>query len=170
MASHVVRRYVMATEAQVADVLGISRQESPLWIMRAVTEGLPLNCLDRVVGRVAPEDKGFVFRVVPRPTLARRRKAASVPAVLLADEGSRVARLAEVWAMACDVWGSDEEARAFLFRPHPMLEDQAPIDVVLATEFGQPIVEGILPTARIRFSMRPGRACFPGDGTLRPAR
>src|SRR5271165_2989282 len=143
----------MATEAEVADVLGIPGTGSPLWIMHAVTEGLPLSSLDRVVGRVAPADKGFVFRVVPRPTLARRRKAmgasASEPAVLSADEGSRVARLAEVWAMAREVWGSDEEARAFLFRPHPMLEGQAPIDVVLATEFGRPIVEGIL--GRLRY-------------------
>jgi putative toxin-antitoxin system antitoxin component (TIGR02293 family) len=138
----------MVTEVQVADVLGISGTGSPLWIMHAVTDGLPLSALDRVVGRLAPDDKAFVFRVVPRPTLARRRKAVgssvSELAVLSADEGSKVARLAEVWAMARDVWGSDEEARAFLFRPHPMLEGQTPIDVVLATEFGRPIVEGIL--------------------------
>jgi putative toxin-antitoxin system antitoxin component (TIGR02293 family) len=140
-----VKGRAMTTEAQIADVLGIAGTGSPLWIMHAVTDGLPLSSLDRLVGRVAPDDKGFVHRVVPRPTLARRRKAAaSEPAVLSADEGSKVARLAEVWAMARDVWGSDEEARAFLFRPHPMLEGQAPIDVVLATEFGRPIVEGIL--------------------------
>jgi len=42
------------------------------------------------------------------------------------------------------VWGSDDAARAFLFRPHPMLEGQRPIDVVLANEFGRPLVEGIL--------------------------
>lgn len=143
----------MTTEAQIADVLGIAGTGSPLWIMHAVTEGLPLSSLDRVVGRVAPEDSGFVYRMVPRPTLARRRKAvgsaAPAPGVLSADEGSKVARLAEVWAMAREVWGSDEEARAFLFRPHPMLEGQTPIDVVLATEFGRPIVEGIL--GRLRY-------------------
>jgi putative toxin-antitoxin system antitoxin component (TIGR02293 family) len=46
--------------------------------------------------------------------------------------------------MARDVWGGEDAARAFLFRPHPMLEGQRPVDVVLATEFGRPLVEGIL--------------------------
>lgn len=60
------------------------------------------------------------------------------------DEGAKVVRLAEVWALAREVWGSDAEARGFLFRPHPMLEGRRPIDVVLANEFGRPLVEGIL--------------------------
>jgi putative toxin-antitoxin system antitoxin component (TIGR02293 family) len=64
--------------------------------------------------------------------------------LLSPTEGARVARLAEVWAMARRVWGSDAEARAFLFRPHPMLEGGRPIDVVIADEFGRPLVEGIL--------------------------
>ena len=55
-----------------------------------------------------------------------------------------MARLASVWALAREVWGSDEAARDFLFRPHPMLEGRAPVDVVLANEFGRPLVEGIL--------------------------
>ena len=75
------------------------------------------------------------------------RLAGEIPdcsAVLSPDEGAKVARLAEVWAMARDVWGDDAAARAFLFRPHPMLEGERPVDVVLATEFGRPLVEGIL--------------------------
>ncbi len=66
-------------------------------------------------------------------------------------EGAKVARLAEVWAMARRVWGSDVEARAFLFRPNPMLDGGRPIDVVIADEFGRPLVEGILRKAPIRF-------------------
>ena len=38
----------------------------------------------------------------------------------------------------------EAEARAFLFRPHPMLDNRRPVDVVLASEFGRPLVEGIL--------------------------
>ena len=63
---------------------------------------------------------------------------------LSAEEGSRVARLAAVWDLALEVWGSEDAARAFLFRPHPLLDGRLPVDVVLTNEFGRPLVEGIL--------------------------
>jgi putative toxin-antitoxin system antitoxin component (TIGR02293 family) len=141
------------TQSDTARILGLSppsgQPVSPMWISHAVTDGLPITALDSVIHHVAPDDKSFAYRVIPRPTLARRRHALQTrskpaQAVLSPEEGSKVARLAEVWAMARDVWGSDAEARAFLFRPHPLLEGQKPIDVVLATEFGRPLVENIL--------------------------
>ena len=109
-------------------------------------KGLPLSALDQVVHDVAPEDSGFAYRLVPRATLARRRKGVgeAEQARLSPDEGSRVVRLAKVWALAQEVWGGDQAARAFLFRPHPLLEGRRPVDVVLANEFGRPLVEGIL--------------------------
>jgi putative toxin-antitoxin system antitoxin component (TIGR02293 family) len=118
-------------------------------LMSEVEKGLPLTALDRLAKAVAPGDAGFAFRLVSRATLARRRKALTmagnpVAARLSADESARVARLAEVWALACEVWGGDAAARDFLFRAHPMLEGRRPIDVVLANEFGRPLVEGIL--------------------------
>ncbi|HEY1934917.1 MAG TPA: antitoxin Xre/MbcA/ParS toxin-binding domain-containing protein [Acetobacteraceae bacterium] len=117
--------------------------------MSEVEKGLPLSALDRLAKAVAPDDAAFAFRMVPRATLARRRKVLvtsrnSQAARLTAEESARVARLAEVWALAREVWGGDEAARAFLFRSHPMLEGRRPIDVVLANEFGRPLVEGIL--------------------------
>jgi putative toxin-antitoxin system antitoxin component (TIGR02293 family) len=121
---------------------------SSVSLMREVEDGLPLAALDRLAEAVAPGDAGFAFRVVPRATLARRRKAVATGggagARLSADEGARVARLMQVWALAREVWGGDEAARAFLFRPHPMLEMHSPIDVVLTNEFGRPLVESIL--------------------------
>jgi putative toxin-antitoxin system antitoxin component (TIGR02293 family) len=135
----------------VAEVLGIGEAKSgPLSLMTLMSEverGLPLAALDRVVRSLSPGDGSFAFRLVPRATLARRRKQAASPEAgsrLSADEGARVARLAEVWAFAREVWGSDEEARDFLFRPHPLLEGRRPVDVVLANEFGRPLVDAIL--------------------------
>ena len=129
----------------VPEVLGLRGRGSPsrMSLMNEVERGLPLSALDRVAKAVAPDDAGFAFRMVPRATLARRRKGMAT-ARLSAEESARVARLAQVWALALEVWGSDEEARAFLFRPHPMLDERRPIDVVLANEFGRPLVEGIL--------------------------
>jgi putative toxin-antitoxin system antitoxin component (TIGR02293 family) len=117
-------------------------------LMRQVERGIPVSVLDRVTREVAPNDANFVFRIIPKATLARRRKADTLhdtaKAVLSQEEGGRVARVAEVWASALDVWGSAEAARAFLFRPHPLLEGERPMDVVLANEFGRPVVLNIL--------------------------
>jgi putative toxin-antitoxin system antitoxin component (TIGR02293 family) len=143
----------------VSDVLGIG-VSGPLLLMSAVKAGLPLASLDRVVGAVAPSDLQFAFRIIPRATLARRRKAlaiagdqatAKTPAEgrLSAEEGTRLARLASVWAMALDVWGGEDAARRFMFEAHPLLHGRRPVDVVLESELGRPVVEGIL--GRLRY-------------------
>lgn len=151
----------MVSARETADVLGIGvpveALESVMWMSRQVSAGLPLSSLERVAEKLAPDDKGFVYGIVPKATWARRRKALhaaqregpvvdqqTARAALSLEESAKVARLAEVWTMARRVWGSDDAARAFLFRPHPMLEGQRPIDVVIANEFGRPLVEGIL--------------------------
>ncbi|HEY6439445.1 MAG TPA: antitoxin Xre/MbcA/ParS toxin-binding domain-containing protein [Acetobacteraceae bacterium] len=136
----------------VPELLGLrkhsARSGSALGLMSDVEKGLPLSALDRIVHFVAPDDAGFVYRLVPRATLARRR-GQHTPR-LTAEESARVARLASVWAFAKDVWKTDEAARRWLFHPHMMLEDRRPIDVVLASEFGRPLVESIL--GRLKYS------------------
>jgi len=131
----------------VSQMLGI-RTAGPLPLMSAVEDGLPLAALDRVVRSVAPDDSGFAFRIVPRATLARRRKAfggADRPeGRLSAEESTRLARFATVWTLALDVWGGEEAARRFMFEAHPLLHGRRPADVVLENEFGRPVVEGIL--------------------------
>jgi putative toxin-antitoxin system antitoxin component (TIGR02293 family) len=132
----------------VSDVLGI-RVPGPFRLMSAVEEGLPLSSLDRVVHAVAPSDHKFAFRIIPRATLARRRKALATAkdrsaGRLSAEEGTRLARLAGVWAMAVEVWGGEDAARRFMFEAHPLLHGRRPIDVVLESELGRPVVEGIL--------------------------
>jgi putative toxin-antitoxin system antitoxin component (TIGR02293 family) len=143
------QRSLMMAAATVDEVLGLRIGRPATALIQEIEKGLPLTALDRVAKAVAPEDAGFAFRMVPRATLARRRKALAeardaAAARLSTEESARVARLAAVWALAREVWGGEEEARAFLFRPHPMLEGRRPVDVVLASEFGRPLVEGIL--------------------------
>ncbi len=119
----------------------------PLPLMAAVEDGLPLTSLDRVVQLVAPSDDKFVFRIVARATLARRRKALAEDRPegrLSAEEGARLARLAAVWAMALEVWGGEQAARRFMFEEHGLLHGRRPVDVVLENELGRPVVEGIL--------------------------
>lgn len=76
-----------------------------------------------------------------RPATYERRKSKHR---LSSDEGMRLARLARVWGLALEVWQTEAEARDFLFRPHAMLEDRRPIDVVIQSEIGGELVLDIL--------------------------
>ena len=106
----------------------------------AVAAGLPLSALERLVRSLSPEDEGLRFAFVPRPTLARRQHQKR----LSPEESARVARVAAVFDLAREAWGSDAEARAFLRRPHPLLEDRTPLELSLATDVGARIVENLL--------------------------
>lgn len=139
---------VSAIADPIAEILGI-RASGLLPLMSAVEQGLPLSSLDRVVHSVAPSDTKFSHRISPRATLARRRKALASATGrsegrLSAEEGTRLVRLASVWAMALDVWGGEEAARRFMFEAHPLLHGRLPVDIVLENELGRPVVEGIL--------------------------
>jgi putative toxin-antitoxin system antitoxin component (TIGR02293 family) len=133
----------MLTMEHVADVLGLPRKpvsDSPIALVAWIEAGLPLGALDRVAALVAPGDAQFKYRLVPRATYKRRKTRR----VLSAEEGTRLIRLAQVWGGALDVWGDKAEARHFLFRPHAMLEDKRPIDLVIQSEFGAEMVADVL--------------------------
>ncbi len=83
--------------------------------------------------------------IVAKSTLARRLKANER---LTPAEGEKVARLARIWAMAKEVWGSEADARRFLETPHPLLEGRPPREVA-ESEIGAREVENIL--GRLRF-------------------
>jgi putative toxin-antitoxin system antitoxin component (TIGR02293 family) len=132
---------------EIAVILGLARGEkgqltSPLAIIRGIERGLTVTVLDRVSRRVAPSDVNFKYHIVPKATLARRKKGEQ--GRLSIDESDRLVRLVKVWMFAREAWGSDEEARAFLFRPHAMLEGRKPMDVMLRTDLGARLVEDIL--------------------------
>jgi putative toxin-antitoxin system antitoxin component (TIGR02293 family) len=133
------------TVAAVASALGITKkgQRSTLDIIDEIAKGLPVEALQRLASRIAPDDANFKFQIVPKATLARRKNQPG--AHLTSDESDRLARLAKVWTFAREVWGDDEEsARAFLFRPHALLAGRRPIDLSLRTELGARLVEDIL--------------------------
>jgi putative toxin-antitoxin system antitoxin component (TIGR02293 family) len=127
----------------VAKVLGLSEKRSsisPIGLAAWIDDGLPIAALERVASLVAPGDAQFKYRLVPRATYGRRKDSK----VLSAEEGARIARLARIWSLAVDVWRDPADARDFLFRPHAMLEDKRPIDVVIQSEFGAEAVVDIL--------------------------
>jgi putative toxin-antitoxin system antitoxin component (TIGR02293 family) len=137
--------------ATVADLLGVSpkKAETTLALAYSVQKGLPVSALDRFAGRVSPQDaRSFAYRVVPKPTLERRRKDKQL---LTTDESDRLARVAKVFALALEVFHDEAKVRRFLDSAHPMLDDKAPLEIALATGPGADAVINLL-----------GRAAYSG--------
>jgi putative toxin-antitoxin system antitoxin component (TIGR02293 family) len=124
-------------------LLGIKpKRESRLSLATSVEKGLPVSALDRIAGRVSPEDaRRFSWRVVPKATLERRRREKKP---LTVEESDRLARIAKVFAFGLEVFRDEAKVRAFLDRPHPMLDEKTPLDVALATGPGSDAVINLL--------------------------
>jgi putative toxin-antitoxin system antitoxin component (TIGR02293 family) len=135
----------MAAIREITEVLGVAKpkgaQNSALYLITLIEKGLPTKVLDRLSSSVAPSDASFKYRIVKKATLARRYKRRQR---LSAEESGRIARLARTWSVALDVWGSDSEARSFMFRPHQLLEGRRPIDLAIGSDPGARMVEDIL--------------------------
>jgi putative toxin-antitoxin system antitoxin component (TIGR02293 family) len=105
-----------------------------------VSHGLPKNALKASVDRIClnnEDRKHLLYRIIPEATYKRRRASLSV------EESERAERLARVYATAQYVWNSDDDARAFLHAPHPMLQGRTPLDVSMS-ELGARRVEELL--------------------------
>lgn len=76
-----------------------------------VQEGLPAELVEVTINRIFPQDPTFRYQVVPRATFARRLKKGER---LSPVESEKLQRIARVFAMALDVWGSEEDAREFV--------------------------------------------------------
>jgi len=134
----------MTTWFEAARFLQIPSKNKPLGssfqLLDLLDKGLPVSSVDRIAGAIAPNDADFRYRIVPKATLARAR----VKRRLGKTQSELVTRLAEVWTDAIRVWKSDEGARSFLHRKHPLLEGKRPIDVALQSEIGAQLVRDVL--------------------------
>jgi putative toxin-antitoxin system antitoxin component (TIGR02293 family) len=134
----------MEAVERVAQVLGgraVLQRTVRTWLDldRLVREGLPKASLQIVARRVVADGESandLVYSVVPPATFKRRDR-------LSVDESERTERLARVIALAETVWADQDEARAFLNRPHPLLGDETPLSVA-RTEIGARRVEQLL--------------------------
>lgn len=96
--------------------------------------------MNRFTGAVAPNDKQFINRLLGSKSTRYRRSDKP----LSVESGFRTVRLAIVWVMAIEVWKTEDAARSFLDRPHPMLEGDKPIDVAIQSELGEDMVKSLL--------------------------
>lgn len=132
---------VMVAPEKIAEVMALTPPpRSFAELDERIALGLPKDALKTSVERIvsSSEDRRqLLYRIVPEATFKRRRDRLSV------EESERAERLARVFATARHVWSSDEEARAFLVTPHPMLQGRTPLDVSLS-ELGARRVEEVL--------------------------
>ena len=105
-----------------------------------VQEGLPLESVDVTIEHIFPHNPAARYQIVPRATLSRRLKNGER---LSYEESEKLQRVARIFAMALDVWESDEDAQEFMAKPHPMLDDRSPFEASLS-EIGAREVESIL--------------------------
>jgi putative toxin-antitoxin system antitoxin component (TIGR02293 family) len=135
----------------VENLLGVRRKkaETPLTLVSSVEKGLPVSALDKFASHVSPHDvRGFSYLVVSKPTLERRRRDKQP---LSTEESDRLARIAKVFAFGIEIFRDEAKVRSFLDRPHPMLDNRAPLEVALATGLGADAVINLL-----------GRAAYSG--------
>lgn len=132
---------VIVTPEKIASVMNlVPIPHSFAELDALVSKGLPKGALKASVERIckSTEDrKHLLYRIIPEATYKRRRDRLSV------EESERAERLARVFATAQYVWGSEDDTRAFLSTPHPMLQDRTPLDVSM-TELGARRVEELL--------------------------
>jgi putative toxin-antitoxin system antitoxin component (TIGR02293 family) len=104
-----------------------------------VAKGLPKTALRESVDKVcetSEQRKRLLYQIVPEATYKRRKD-------LTPEESAKTERLARVFATARYIWGSEDDARAFLNAPHAMLQGRTPLEVSL-TEIGARRVEELL--------------------------
>jgi putative toxin-antitoxin system antitoxin component (TIGR02293 family) len=132
------------TVERVARVLGgrtVLHRTVRRWadLDRLVRTGLPKRSLQLVARRAVEPGASineFVYSVVPPATFKRRSR-------LSAAESERTERLARIVALAEGLWDDEQEARAFLNRPHPLLDGESPLHAA-RTELGARRVESLV--------------------------
>jgi putative toxin-antitoxin system antitoxin component (TIGR02293 family) len=132
---------VLVTPEKIASIMAlVPIPHSFAELDELVSHGLPKNALKASVDRIClnnEDRKHLLYRIIPEATYKRRRASLSV------EESERAERLARVYATAQYVWNSDDDARAFLHAPHPMLQGRTPLDVSMS-ELGARRVEELL--------------------------
>lgn len=121
-----------------AAILG-SRILSAQDLEAAVGTGLPKRALRLTLARACSSSqiaRTLLYRVVPEATYKRRIR-------LTPAESERTERLARVVAAAEHVWDNRDDAREWLIKPHPELENRPPLEAAL-TELGARRAEELL--------------------------
>jgi putative toxin-antitoxin system antitoxin component (TIGR02293 family) len=140
-----LREYATVTAADVAEWLGGVKTlhlqvRSELDLIKAVQEGLPTGSISAVVKRGGLEQREVEQYIIPRRTLAHRRKRREP---LSREESDRLARAARLLTLANETFGDEHKAKGWIRRPNRSLGGAVPLDLV-TTSAGARLVEDIL--------------------------
>jgi len=131
--------------AQIARLLGGKpvlgpRCEDELGLERRAREGFPIDVLQVLQDKAVLTQEDVFDWIIPRRTLSHRVKKREP---LSRDESNRVSRIARLFALAADTFGSDERAREWLRKPLTRFTGRTPM-AMLATDLGAHQVEVLL--------------------------
>jgi putative toxin-antitoxin system antitoxin component (TIGR02293 family) len=127
---------------QTETLLGAALADhEPLKLLEQLSAGLPAATLRRFkrATRLADADVAALLQVSGR-TLSRLKGGSSR---LPADVSDRLYSVASIYALAEDVFGTPEGARAWLVAPQPGLGARRPQELMV-TEFGRAQVRALL--------------------------
>ena len=128
-----------AVNVQIGDWLGVPSPVTETEILRIVEGRLAPSVINRLAA-LGLERAEIDALVIASRTLQHRRSRREK---LTIEESDRVLRTIRVLSSAEAVYGSRERALSWLRKPHPRLEDRAPLSL-LRTDTGSRIVEELL--------------------------
>jgi putative toxin-antitoxin system antitoxin component (TIGR02293 family) len=129
---------------RVVGALGLQRKGnySLLDFHDDIARGFPVSAVEWLRKAIAPDMRAsFDGLIVSEATLKRYRKARKP---LNPAQSERLARLAEVWTAAMDVYRDEDSARMFLRRPHQLLHGRTPLNIAAESSAGARSVEQVL--------------------------
>lgn len=131
--------------ANVIDWLGgpklfRSPVKSELELAKIVGKGLPIGSISAMVQRGALEQDEVERYIIPKRTLAYRRKHHQA---LSTEESDRLARTARIVALAAEVFRDDEKAARWMRKHNRALGGEIPLELI-ATSNGARLVEDVL--------------------------
>ncbi len=112
---------------------------SALDLVRLLRRGLPVGAVQSLLdsGRLSAAELDSI--VLPRKTLAHRRKLGT----LTPEQSDRLVRVARILALAEETFGNPDKAGVWLRRPTALLGGEAPLQW-LDTDEGARAVENVL--------------------------
>ena len=110
---------------------------SDLDLEDAIRAGLPVKAVESVVKAGALRAPEIHKLVIPRRTLAHRKRMGGQ---LSSEQSDRLARVVRIVASAEEAIGDDAKARRWLRKPNRALQGRRPLDL-LASDVGACLVE-----------------------------
>jgi putative toxin-antitoxin system antitoxin component (TIGR02293 family) len=116
-----------------------------LKLANSVADGFPVHSVEAVCKRIDPTGQRLsIYDVVAKPTYHRKKQERKP---LSKDDSEKLWQIARVYVEAMRHYRDDDDAVAFLFRPHPLIEGRRPIDLAKESAAGAALVVGLLAEA-----------------------